>query len=277
MEDEFIASENERFIAALDGHGGPSVSRYTKENLLNNFQTLLPEVNNLNVSTITDSIVKAMAKVDEEVLLRDDWAHEGSTAAILYIHSDNDHNDTYIVANAGDSRVVLSRESVAVDLSNDHKPELPAEVKRITENGGFIQWDGLYKKDGTPDLDNGVYRVNGNLSLSRAIGDKYLRPCVSAEPEIRIEQGQSIDDFLIGKCHNTANLSIFLWNTVVVIWVPQLVAPDGLWHVFSSQEAVDIVTRVCKICLKNLCIMSFINCDDMKSDDRLSDEQQRLN
>lgn len=55
--------------------------------------------------------------------------------------------------------------------------------------------------------------------MSRAIGDKYLRPCVSAEPEIMIVDSSEEDKFL-------------------------LVATDGLWHVFTSQEAVDAIISV---------------------------------
>ncbi len=59
------------------------------------------------------------------------------------------------VANAGDSRCVLSREGRAIPLSADHKPEDEPEEKRILNAGGVVTGDG---------------RVNGGLNLSRAIG-----------------------------------------------------------------------------------------------------------
>ena len=66
-------------------------------------------------------------------------------------------------ANAGDSRSVMWERGLAVDLSHDHKPELPEERNRILKAGGEVV-DG---------------RVNGMLALSRAIGDfdyKILTP-----------------------------------------------------------------------------------------------------
>ncbi len=74
----------------------------------------------------------------------------GCTAVVALIHGD----DLY-VANAGDSRCVVSKNGVAVDMSEDHKPEDPAEFERITKAGGKVTADG---------------RVNGGLNLSRAIG-----------------------------------------------------------------------------------------------------------
>lgn len=59
------------------------------------------------------------------------------------------------VANAGDSRCVLSRKGRAVPLSADHKPEDEPERSRIERAGGVVTGDG---------------RVNGGLNLSRAIG-----------------------------------------------------------------------------------------------------------
>ena len=59
------------------------------------------------------------------------------------------------VANAGDSRCVVSREGKAVDMSVDHKPEDDLERNRIEKAGGRVTADG---------------RVNGGLNLSRAIG-----------------------------------------------------------------------------------------------------------
>jgi serine/threonine protein phosphatase PrpC len=55
------------------------------------------------------------------------------------------------VAHVGDSRVVLGRNLKdangaeawrAVDLTIDHKPDLPAERERIEKNGGVVVFDG---------------------------------------------------------------------------------------------------------------------------------------
>lgn len=44
----------------------------------------------------------------------------GTTLVLLLLTKDK-----YYVANAGDSRAILSRNNLAVALSNDHKPDLP--------------------------------------------------------------------------------------------------------------------------------------------------------
>lgn len=64
-------------------------------------------------------------------------------------------NDTIYCANSGDSRCVLARKGVAVEMSEDHKPDNPGEKARIKAAGGFVE----------------DCRVKGILSLSRALGD----------------------------------------------------------------------------------------------------------
>lgn len=59
------------------------------------------------------------------------------------------------MANAGDSRCVVSEKGKAIDMSYDHKPEDEVELARIKNAGGKVTMDG---------------RVNGGLNLSRAIG-----------------------------------------------------------------------------------------------------------
>ena len=59
------------------------------------------------------------------------------------------------VANAGDSRCVVSRSGVAMAMSEDHKPEDQGEKARIQAAGGSVSKDG---------------RVNSSLNLSRALG-----------------------------------------------------------------------------------------------------------
>lgn len=61
----------------------------------------------------------------------------------------------------------------AIPLSIDHKPDRVDERQRIEEAGGFIIWAG-------------TWRVGGVLAVSRAFGDKFLKPYVVAEPEIQV-------------------------------------------------------------------------------------------
>ncbi|GMN36305.1 hypothetical protein TIFTF001_005914 [Ficus carica] len=146
----------------------------------------------------------------------DDWSSEegphssfdgpncGSTACVAIIR-----DNKLVVANAGDSRCVLSRKGQAYNLSKDHKPELEVERDRILKAGGFIQ----------------VGRINGTLNLTRAIGDaefkqnKHLpaeKQIVTANPDINTVELCDDDEFLVLAC-------------------------DGIWDCMSSQQLVDYV------------------------------------
>jgi serine/threonine protein phosphatase PrpC len=59
-------------------------------------------------------------------------------------------------ANAGDSRAVICNNGIAENLSEDHKPDDKIERDRIYKAGSTVSPDG---------------RVDGNLNLSRSIGD----------------------------------------------------------------------------------------------------------
>jgi serine/threonine protein phosphatase PrpC len=89
------------------------------------------------------------------------WDMKGCTANVILIKE----NKIYC-SNAGDSRSVLAKQGVAVELSKDHKPDDETEKNRIVKAGSTVT-DG---------------RVDGNLNLSRALGDlkykrtKFLKP-----------------------------------------------------------------------------------------------------
>eukprot|EP00752_Nemacystus_decipiens_P018431 g16523.t1 len=123
----------------------------------------------------------------------------------------------------GDSRAVLCRGGVAVALSHDHKPMSVTEKTRIQRAGGFV---------------NAAGRVNGNLNLSRSIGDlKYkanssLPPAdqmITAEPDVMSVEVTDEDRFMIMAC-------------------------DGVWDCMTSQKCVDFVgSRVGKMSLSKVC------------------------
>ncbi len=108
------------------------------------------------------------------------------------------------VGNVGDSRAVLAQNGVAVALSQDHKPNRPDEYQRIKDLGGFVSNHG------------NVARLQGVLAVSRAFGDFSLRPYITAQPEMLVHGITPNDEFLILAC-------------------------DGVWDVFSNQQAIDLV------------------------------------
>ena len=81
--------------------------------------------------------------------------------------------ESFWCANTGDSRAVLFAKNKAIPLSKDHKPNNPAEKRRILKAGGSV------------DFCLGVYRVNSCLAVARAFGDSPLKPYgVTAMPDV---------------------------------------------------------------------------------------------
>ncbi|KAL1561187.1 protein-serine/threonine phosphatase [Salvia divinorum] len=203
MEDyyEIRISEVQGKMVALfgvyDGHGGFRTAEYLKKNLFTNLGRHPDFIKDTKLA-----IVEAFKQTDTEYLNEEKGQQKdaGSTASTAVLVQDK-----IFVANVGDSRVVASRAGSAIPLSIDHKPDRTDERERIEKAGGFIVWAG-------------TWRVGGVLAVSRAFGDKLLRPYVVAEPEIQEEKIDGID-FLI-------------------------IASDGLWNVLSNKDAVNIVQGI---------------------------------
>ena len=160
------------------------------------------------MSAIANALRDAFDQVEKEILCNDEFEYQGSTAIAVLLHEGNDGVRTLLSANIGDSRAILSRNGRAIDLSRDHKPNDDKEKARILAMGEKIEWDHYCK----------VHRVR-NLSLSRAIGDRFAKPAVSGEVEIqRFPVYDDKDEFI-------------------------LLASDGLWDVMTSQEVVSYVHK----------------------------------
>lgn len=131
-------------------------------------------------------------------------SNAGCTANVALLHKKK-----LYVANAGDSRCILASRKSVIPLSEDHKPDLETEKKRIIKAGGFV-------------IEG---RVNSNLNLSRALGDlEYKKnPVLSCEEQLIIAlpdiQTYDIDektDFILMGC-------------------------DGIWETLSNIEIVQFI------------------------------------
>lgn len=209
MEDEVCVSSSGNFACVFDGHGGGFVSKYLRSNFYSTFLQSLPSDVEWTGDLVAEAFKHSLSKCDAEIGHLQRWRHQGSTVSAVCLHG-----DAYLSClNVGDSRAVLGRRGgTALELSEDHKPNLPSERSRIEGLGGVVKWHGLVGLSGAPIEGTGCYRVNGNLALSRAAGDHAMRPFVSCEPDVRKVRLGEEDEFV-------------------------LIASDGLWDVFASHEA----------------------------------------
>ncbi|GJN15071.1 hypothetical protein PR202_gb01960 [Eleusine coracana subsp. coracana] len=208
-------------FGVYDGHGGAEVANYCRERLhvllSNELKQLgkdLGEMSEVDMKEHWDEMFdRCFQRVDDEVSGRASrpigGAEEcqpvapenvGSTAVVAVVCSSH-----LVVANCGDSRVVLCRGKEPLPLSIDHKPDRKDERARIEAQGGkVIQWNG--------------HRVSGILAMSRSIGDRYLKPFIIPKPEVTVVPRAKDDDCLI-------------------------LASDGLWDVVSNEEACKFARR----------------------------------
>ncbi|XP_073305123.1 protein phosphatase 2C 51-like [Primulina huaijiensis] len=188
------------FFGVFDGHGGFRVAQSCRETLHKLVAKIVEERGGTEIDW--EKVMEAgFREMDEEVNKNGAAvAMVGSTAVVAVVGEEE-----VVVAHCGDSRAVISRGGVAVQLSNDHKPDRPDELERIVNCGGkVIDWNGQ--------------RVLGVLATSRSIGDKCLKPFVTPEPEVKVVDITDLDEFLI-------------------------LASDGLWDVVSNDLACRVVRK----------------------------------
>ena len=118
-----------------------------------------------------------------------------------------------MVANAGaTAAAVLSRAGKAIDLSTDQRPNCSTETGRIERAGGFVE-------DGQDQRHSRAARAFGNFHVEGLKGTETAPGPLTVEPEAGAGGGsRARTQFLVIAC-------------------------DGLWDVFSSNNAVDFARR----------------------------------
>ncbi|KMT19915.1 hypothetical protein BVRB_1g009620 [Beta vulgaris subsp. vulgaris] len=196
---DISGDSNQAFFAVVDGHGGEAAADYVADNLGKNILSSLENIVEADQHTVEQAIRRGYLETDKGFLSQ--GAKSGACAASVLVK-----NGELYAANVGDCRVVLSRKGLATSLTNDHNLSREDERSRIENSGGFVH------------SCNGVWRLQGTLAVSRAIGDLHLKQWIISEPEILKMPLTSDCEFLI-------------------------LASDGLWDKVSEQEAVEIVSR----------------------------------
>jgi len=229
MEDSHIAKFNiapdTHIFGVFDGHGGKEVARFAERHFIDELlankafkegkysaalnETFLRMDDLLQTTEGKKELMTIKAGDDES---KSDYQTEsmaGCTACVALIVKGQ-----IICANAGDSRCVLFTKGQAIALSEDHKPDLETERSRIQRAGGYVV-DG---------------RINGNLNLSRALGDleykknsdmKVSEQLIIAVPEVKSRNQSSDDEFLIIGC-------------------------DGIWECLTNQQISEFVKEKLK-------------------------------
>ncbi|KAK7485385.1 hypothetical protein BaRGS_00023333 [Batillaria attramentaria] len=189
-------SPSQSFYAVFDGHGGPEAAMFAASQLHANLTrdasfSSDPELALRRAYTQTDK--QFIDKCSKQKL------RSGTTGVTVLFREDKCY-----VGWLGDSQALLVRDGRAVTVMEPHKPEREDERKRIENLGGVV----------TRNL--GVWRVNGNISVSRAIGDASQKPFLCSDADVTTFTRTGSEDYMVLGC-------------------------DGLWDVLSAPDIPVVV------------------------------------
>ncbi|KAK9712610.1 Protein phosphatase 2C 2 [Basidiobolus ranarum] len=227
------------FFGVYDGHGGRGAAKYSGEQL----HERIVKDEAFTQGDYALAMKHGFLGADSDLRGDPEFIHDssGCTAVTALITPDK----RIFVGNAGDSRAVMSAGGKAKALSEDHKPVNEGESARIVAAGGFVEFG----------------RVNGNLALSRAIGDfefkqnLKLNPedqIVTANPDVEMHALTPEDEFIVLAC-------------------------DGIWDCMTSEEVIEFVrakiaenqtlAQICESmmdhCLASDSELGGVGCDNM--------------
>ncbi|XP_077362049.1 protein phosphatase 1E isoform X2 [Festucalex cinctus] len=188
--------EEQAFFAVFDGHGGVDAAIYAANHLHVN----LARQDSLSQDP-GEALRRAFKITDEHFVKKASRENLrcGTTGVVTFLRGRTLH-----VAWLGDSQVILVRRGEVVELMKPHKPDREDEKQRIEALGGCVIWFG-------------TWRVNGSLSVSRAIGDSEHKPYICGDADHAAFPLDGSEDYLLLAC-------------------------DGFWDTVSPDEALRVVS-----------------------------------
>jgi protein phosphatase len=209
-------------FAVFDGHAGAKCAAMNK--------ALMPVFAKKHYDEQKKDVdfTKAFVELDNAMRSKGLPDGSGSTAVAVFV------SPTRVTcASVGDSRALLCRGGRTIALSEDHKPENAGERERILAAGGHVENN----------------RVNGQLAMSRALGDYQYKSDASRQaheqlvshiPDIVSLERTKEDSFVVVACDGIFDV---LENEAVVDFVQQQLTID------PTQELTAICEKLIRLCL----------------------------
>ncbi|KAM3963010.1 LOW QUALITY PROTEIN: uncharacterized protein ACR2FA_002772 [Aphomia sociella] len=172
-------TEPTSFYAVYDGHAGSAAATYCAAHL----HQYLVESPHFS-SDLSRAMRDAFLRTDAEFVRKSNQerACGGSTAVAVAVRGRR-----LLAAWAGDSQALLAKRMQLMQLVRPHKPGRQDEKERIEAAGGSVMYWG-------------TWRVNGQLAVSRAIGDAQYKPYVTARPDLASVDLDGDEDFVVVAC-----------------------------------------------------------------------------
>ena len=223
------------FFGVYDGHGGKGCSLYLKENLHKNIKEFSPKGLKQAIE-ITEEKFKIEEALSESGGILDSSGSCGCMAMIK--------NNKCIIANVGDSRLILFKNGKVSFATEDHKPGTESEKRRIQLAGGTVYQTptifGLYQNGKKIEIPWRV--LPGRLSVSRTFGDI----------EAKDEKFGGMAGVVVAAPDITELVLDDEYNFMVI-------GCDGIFDVLSNEEILECL----KIVLKEKKIEDNINDEDV--------------
>ncbi|XP_074321029.1 putative protein phosphatase 2C 5 [Silene latifolia] len=192
-------------FAIFDGHNGISAAIYTKENLLSNVLSAIPEGASREdwLQALPRALVAGFVKTDIEFQQKGE--RSGTTVTFVVVDG-----WTVTVASVGDSRCILDTQGGVVSLLTvDHRLEENEEERdRVTASGGEVGRLNIFGGNAVGPLRCWP----GGLCLSRSIGDTDVGEFIVPVPHVKQVKLSDAGGRLV-------------------------IASDGIWDALSSEAA----------------------------------------
>ena len=147
------------FFGTLDGHGGKQTSEYMTTKLPEFIQDFSKKYNIATGDYEVEDLQELFIQADIDLLNSEKSMRSGSTFSGGILFDFKDNCCSIITINIGDSFTIATSTDGGDVMTIPHKPDDKKEKDRIIKAGGYVEKG----------------RVDGNLALSRALGDFHYK------------------------------------------------------------------------------------------------------